>query len=172
MAETKIYIADNVDAKLRETAMERFGYGRGSISKAVEEAIVQWLRMQDTIKSRIHAIIKEAEKDRHVIAVLLFGSYTRKDASYRDIDIAILIDDKGSSFEELNKYSQIGMLDIRFDISILNDLPLLAQSRLLNEAKIVYVKDSSRLYDYSVDIMKRWSDYKYRFNIMNGLVNV
>lgn len=50
MAETKIYIADDIDMKLRELAMERFGYGRGSISSAVEEAIVQWLNKQYAIK--------------------------------------------------------------------------------------------------------------------------
>jgi hypothetical protein len=49
MAETKIYIDDNVDKKLREEAMARFGYGRGSISSAVEEAIVQWLRRDGII---------------------------------------------------------------------------------------------------------------------------
>jgi hypothetical protein len=36
MAETKIYIPDSLDAQRREAAMRKFGYGRGSISRAVE----------------------------------------------------------------------------------------------------------------------------------------
>jgi|GEM_PF-1258281 predicted nucleotidyltransferase len=171
MAETKIYIADEVDARLRELAMERFGYGRGSISSAVEEAIIQWLNTQLEIKNKIKAITDAAEKDKHVIAILLFGSYARKERNYRDIDIAILIDNETKSFDELNKYSVTGN-SINFDISILNDLPLNVQRRVLNEAKVIHVKDKSKLYDYSVRIAEKWSDYEYRFGILNGEINV
>ena len=57
MAETKIYIADEVDSQLRENAMKRFGYAKGSISKAVEEAVVQWLMKIDKINGKINTII-------------------------------------------------------------------------------------------------------------------
>ncbi|MCL4383654.1 MAG: nucleotidyltransferase domain-containing protein [Candidatus Marsarchaeota archaeon] len=167
MAETKIYIADEVDAKLRALAMERFGYGRGSISSAVEEAIIQWLNTQHAIKNKIQGIIKIAEKDRHVIAILLFGSYARREKNYRDIDIAILIDNEIKSFDELNKYSTIED-DIKFDISILNDLPLNVQTRVLNEAKIIFLNDKNKLYDYSIQIAEKWSNYSYRLNILSG----
>jgi len=35
--DTKIYINDKLAERWRELAMKRFGYGRGSISKAAEE---------------------------------------------------------------------------------------------------------------------------------------
>lgn len=171
MAETKIYIADDIDAKLRELAMERFGYGRGSISNAVEEAIVQWLNTQNEIKDRIRNLVEAAGKDSHVIAILLFGSYARREKGYRDIDIAILIDDGIKSFDELNKYSAIGDY-AKFDISILNDLPMSVQRRVLNEARIIYLKDKDRLYDYSIQIAEGWSNYGHRFSILNGDKNV
>ena len=39
MAETKAYLPDSLYAQLRGFAMKRFGYGRGSISRAVETAV-------------------------------------------------------------------------------------------------------------------------------------
>ncbi len=171
MAETKIYIADEVDARLREAAMERFGYRRGSISSAVEEAVMQWLEKQHAIKDGIRKIAEMAEKDRHVIAILLFGSYARGEKGYRDIDIAILIDNEARPFDELNKYSTTGN-GIKFDVSILNDLPVNIQKRVLNEAKVVYLRDKDKLYDYSLKVAEEWPDYDYRFNILNSGIDV
>ncbi len=42
MRELKIYISDELNNLFRRTAMDVFGYGRGSISKAAEEALKQW----------------------------------------------------------------------------------------------------------------------------------
>ncbi len=42
-----IVIRANIDPRLerrfRELAMRRFGYGKGALSKAVEEAIIKWI---------------------------------------------------------------------------------------------------------------------------------
>ncbi len=42
MRELKIYLSDQLNERFRRVAMEAFGYGRGSISKAAEEAFLQW----------------------------------------------------------------------------------------------------------------------------------
>ena len=42
MRELKIYLSDQLNERFRKVAMETFGYGRGSISKAAEEALLQW----------------------------------------------------------------------------------------------------------------------------------
>ncbi len=162
MAETKIYIDDVIDRKLREEAMSRFGYGRGSISKAVEEAIVQWLRQSDIVKKRLAAMASAAKKENGVIAVLLFGSYARKEEDYIDIDIAVLLDkntDKKRILLELVKAT--GDTEGKmFDVSILNDMPLDIKSKILNEAEVLYVSDKAKLYDYSIDVINNWSDFK------------
>ena len=155
MAETKIYIDDKVDGALREIAMKRFGYGRGSISKAVEEAVVQWLRMQDNINSKISRIVEAAKSNEKVVAVILFGSYARKEADYKDVDIAVLLEDGSDSFVELNRLDVIGAYEDRmFDIAVLNDVPLEIKRRILNEGIVVYTKDSSALYNYSIKVIR------------------
>jgi hypothetical protein len=39
----QIVIPDELEEELRKKASEEFGYKKGSISKAVEEAIQKWL---------------------------------------------------------------------------------------------------------------------------------
>ena len=42
MAELKIYLSDSLNEKFRRIAMSVHGYGRGSLSKAAEEAFAKW----------------------------------------------------------------------------------------------------------------------------------
>jgi len=42
MAELKIYLSDSLNERFRRIAMSVHGYGRGSLSKAAEEAFMKW----------------------------------------------------------------------------------------------------------------------------------
>jgi hypothetical protein len=42
MAELKIYLSESLNEKFRRIAMSVHGYGRGSLSKAAEEAFTKW----------------------------------------------------------------------------------------------------------------------------------
>ena len=42
MAELKIYLSNSLNERFRRIAMSVHGYGRGSLSKAAEEALVKW----------------------------------------------------------------------------------------------------------------------------------
>lgn len=43
MASIRVKISDETERKFREAAMKRFGYGKGSLSLAAEEAFSQWV---------------------------------------------------------------------------------------------------------------------------------
>jgi len=47
MAELKIYLSDSLNEKFRRVAMSVYGYGRGSLSKAAEEAFTGWCAEHD-----------------------------------------------------------------------------------------------------------------------------
>lgn len=40
----QIVLSDNTEKKLRDRAFAKFGLKKGSISKAIEEAILDWIR--------------------------------------------------------------------------------------------------------------------------------
>ena len=54
MRELKIYLSDQLNERFRRVAMEAFGYGRGSISKAAEEAFLQWCDKKSLSKTDNH----------------------------------------------------------------------------------------------------------------------
>ncbi len=168
MAETKIYIADEVDAQLRENAMKRFGYAKGSISKAVEEAIVQWLVKINKINDRLNAIVEKAKDDKDVIAIFLFGSFARKKPDFRDVDVSILFKDDANYADKTLEYMGIsGSVEDRLiDVSALNNLPLFIQKKIFAEGELVYSKDKNSLYEFNIKELKEIDDFEYLHKIM------
>jgi hypothetical protein len=54
MAGIKVYVRDEVEEKFRRLAMMVYGYGRGSLSKAAEEAFLQWMMQRETILKEVN----------------------------------------------------------------------------------------------------------------------
>jgi len=52
MAELKIYLPDELDTRFRKAAMVAYGFGKGSISKAAEEALRKWCAEKETDASK------------------------------------------------------------------------------------------------------------------------
>jgi hypothetical protein len=48
MAELKIFIPDPLNVRFRKAAMNAYGYGRGSLSKAAVEAFEAWCRLRES----------------------------------------------------------------------------------------------------------------------------
>jgi hypothetical protein len=48
MGEIRGVIANDAERKYRQLAMKKYGYGKGSLSKAFEEALIAWIKTQET----------------------------------------------------------------------------------------------------------------------------
>ncbi len=162
MAETKVYIPDPLDAQLREKAMKRFGYGRGSISRAVETAVTQWLATEDAIQGALDALTAKAKDDQNVVAVIIFGSYARREPDFVDVDVALALRDPQGS--DLLTYAAAvadrgALRSIKIDIQVLNGLPLDLQSRVLREGKVIFVRDERELRAMGAEVAEKWNDF-------------
>lgn len=49
----KVYVDEELEKRFRKVAMEVYGYGRGSISKAVEDAMRRWLLEHEVMLAEI-----------------------------------------------------------------------------------------------------------------------
>ena len=66
----RVQIDPRLERKFREAAMKRFGYGKGALSKAAEEAIMNWISYQketpvfegDPVKA-IEGLLKDVDVD-------------------------------------------------------------------------------------------------------------
>ena len=43
MGSLKVYLPDDLERAFRKRAMESFGYGKGSISRAAQAAFLKWM---------------------------------------------------------------------------------------------------------------------------------
>jgi hypothetical protein len=53
MGELKVYLREDLKKEFKKRSMEAFGYGRGSISKAAEEAIQRWTSEREKLLQEI-----------------------------------------------------------------------------------------------------------------------
>jgi hypothetical protein len=47
MGEVRGVVSGEVEKKFRKLAMKKFGYGKGSLSKALEEALGNWINIEN-----------------------------------------------------------------------------------------------------------------------------
>ncbi len=157
--ETKIYISDKIAAKWKELAMKRFGYGRGSISKAAEEALAMWIENEEKVAAAIEKLREIAGKEDNVLSLLLFGSYARKE-HYHDIDVAVLLSNKANRLKSISKLEGVAPDYPKFDFSVFNDMPDSMKSRVLSECIAIYVRPGFDLKAISASLIRGWSDIK------------
>jgi predicted nucleotidyltransferase len=155
--DTKIYIDDKLAEKWRELAMKRFGYGRGSISKAAEEAIAFWVANEETIQRTIEKLKEIAKREESIDALILFGSYARKEI-YHDIDVAAMLKDRKKGLKILADLESVLPQYPVFDLSLFNDLPIAMQLKVLREGKPIYVRESVNLVEIYYDLLLKWID--------------
>ncbi len=161
MSQIKIYSTGRIDESFRATAMKRFGYGRGAISKAAEEALIRWTGTISMINSLIEKIIEKSKKDSRILAVILFGSYARKDPNFRDVDIGLLVYKAEDSSNVYSEYAAFVGGENYLDLSIINSLPAEVQSSVFNDAVILYCSNDRDLYDYTIDLIKKSADLRH-----------
>jgi predicted nucleotidyltransferase len=163
--EIKAYIKDQVGLELREEAIKRFKSFRGSISNAIEEAVIQWLRRNERTEYRLKELIEKATLDPEVLAVFMFGSYIERKTDYRDIDLAFLIRDESDEVTVLSKYDDFDN-DPNFDISCLNSLGTILRKEVLEGGIILLSKDKNALYDFAEETMREYSDFQKLYEMM------
>src|SRR3989337_78623 len=56
MPSMKVQLSEETDKRFRETAMKRFGYGKGALSLAAEKALSQWAGRERDLDSFLEDI--------------------------------------------------------------------------------------------------------------------
>ncbi|MDI6916840.1 MAG: nucleotidyltransferase domain-containing protein [Thermoplasmatales archaeon] len=115
--------------------------------------------------------IKKVEKDKDVLAVILFGGIVKR-KTYSDVDVCIVL--KTESYNNLflskKKLEYVAFLDEKFDVQIFQQLPLYIRIRILKEGKVMFCKDESLLYEFAYETIKDSEDYqKIYTNYLEGI---
>lgn len=143
--------------------MKRFGYGRGSISRAAEEALQFWVLREEKIEHMLQDMVSVCEGESRILALMIFGSYARMEL-YRDLDIAVVLqktEERISNLKLLSIFEKVIPDGLEVDLNIFNDLSIEIRSRILTEGKVVYVRDMNSLYDVSIEVIQEKSDFEF-----------
>ena len=113
--------------------------------------------MQDLLQD----MVKQANGDSRVLAVVLFGSTARgerRDTS--DVDVCLVL--------KPGTYSPEALMDIRLqylaafaaDIQIFQQLPIYLRQRVLKDGKVLFCRDQDALYDIALRTVQAFADFK------------
>lgn len=116
----------------------------------------------EKIDAQLKNLVSKAEKDRDVLAVIIYGSYAR-DEAYRDIDVCLVIDPSKEKEVDLAGKDIDYMGEFGLDIHTYQELPLYIQMRVLREGKLLLCKDEDALYDVSIRTSRYFEDYYPRY---------
>jgi predicted nucleotidyltransferase len=123
----------------------------------------------EKIDAQLKKLLFKAERDRDVLAVVIYGSYARAE-EYRDIDVCLVLDPKASvnAFDKRLEYSE----HRNIDANIFQTLPLYIQTRVLKEGIIKLCKDEDALYDIAIKAVKEFELFKPKYELyLEGVAN-
>ncbi len=106
-------------------------------------------------------ILQYAQNDPQILAVILYGSFTR-DEIYNDIDICLILFPDVNNDEKVIEY--MGIFPDIFDFSIFLKLPLYIRHRVQKEGKILINKDYNTLFDIYMKNIKDYNLFKPHYD--------
>lgn len=110
----------------------------------------------------LQRVIARAQQDPDVLALILFGSRARGDASdASDYDVAIVLQ-PGVHPRLIASRKRLEYLAIAdLDLVIFQQLPLHIRSRALKEGVVLCVRDEDALYDLALRTARAFSDFRH-----------
>ena len=126
------------------------------------------------MKKEINLLMKKLRKMKdfdRVKFVILFGSQASgKAGPMSDFDFAVYYE--GNSDERYDFRKEIlGRVPDKFDVHVLQDLPLYVQKEVL-KGKVIYAEDLTFVYDHAYEIIKRFEDFKKYYYDYIGLEEI
>lgn len=109
---------------------------------------------------QLERLLRKAEADADVLAVMLFGSSARGEAGPgSDIDVCLLLKQAHYSATALSQ-KRLDYAAADVDVQIFQQLPLYIRHRVLKEGKILFVRDEEALYELAFRTARAFEDFK------------
>src|SRR3989338_5649051 len=110
-------------------------------------------------KELIEQTVHDLKKIKHVIAVILFGSYARGDQKpISDIDICV-VTKRNISYDDKAEVGSYASRKIQ--ISLFWDMPPSVRYAALKEGKLLFGRNEGFLHDATVQTMSEYLDFRH-----------
>ena len=110
--------------------------------------------------SVLERLIARAQADEAVLAVMLFGSEARGEATAAsDVDVCLVLQPRAAEQRAEKRLEYLGEFDL--DIHVFQALPLPIRRRVLKEGRVLLSKDEDGLYALALRTAKEFDDFRH-----------
>jgi predicted nucleotidyltransferase len=112
----------------------------------------------------VQRVLDRARRDPAVLAVILFGSHARGEASaVSDVDLCLVLASDSISSLEMSRVRLAYLAEGSADIVIFQQLPLPVKSRVLKEGRVLFVRDEDALYGVAIRAARAFEGFRHRY---------
>jgi len=109
----------------------------------------------------IEHLLAKAQQDRRILAILLFGSVARGEATVRsDTDVCLVLRADRYAPLELSRIKLEYAGDTALDVQVFQQLPLYVRHRVLKDGEIVFSRDDDALYELAFRTARAFERFK------------
>jgi len=111
---------------------------------------------------RFARLIERARADQDVLAVLLFGSQARGDATpASDVDVCLVLDPLAGNGRAAASKRLDYLAGGDVDVAVFQQLPLYIRSRVLREGQVLFVRDEDALYTLALRTVRAFEAFRH-----------
>jgi uncharacterized protein len=118
--------------------------------------------MDSSTSPAVARLVARAKTDPDVLAVLLFGSRARGEASPNsDFDVCLVLGAEPCSDRERAAKQLEYLAEGDLDVAVFQSLPLHIRSRVLKEGTVLYARDEEALYAIAIRTARAWEGFRH-----------
>jgi predicted nucleotidyltransferase len=107
-------------------------------------------------------VLDRARRDPAVLAVILFGSHARGEASAAsDVDLCLVLASGSISSLEMSRFRLAYLGEGAVDVVIFQQLPLHVKSRVLKEGRVLFARDEEALYGVAIRAARAFEGFRH-----------
>jgi len=118
------------------------------------------------MERELKKLVEKVRKDKDVLALILFGSYARKETKKSsDIDVCLVLRQKKLSniFMSRKRLEYLKLLPSNYDVQIFQQLPLFIRVRILEEGKFLLNKNYEEMFKVALRSIKEFDLFKKHY---------
>jgi predicted nucleotidyltransferase len=110
---------------------------------------------------QLERLINLAKDDPEILAVVLYGSVARGEASRdSDVDICLVLMPLRREPSQLSAKRFVYLKEVDLDVQVFQQLPVYIRQRVLKEGKVLFVRDEDALYDVAFRTVQAFEDFR------------
>lgn len=113
---------------------------------------------------QIDRVLQQAQGDPEVLAVMLYGSVARGDATaVSDVDLCVVLTPAQYSPAALAAKRLAYTRESTLDVQVFQALPIYIRQRVLKEGRVLFVRDEDLLYEIAFRTVQAFEDFRPRY---------